>query len=168
MVFGFRFEKSKDTVPGDILLSTAFLSYVGCFSKGYRVDLEEKHWSPYFKKLDPPIPLAPGLDCMTQLTDDAQVAQWNNQGLPTDRVSTENATIMINSARWPLLIDPQLQGIKWVKNMYADSLTVIRSVYLFFFFKSDKLYVVSEKIALHFFEYCKFINFSLLFERLNL
>lgn len=42
------------------------------------------------------------------LTDDAQVATWNNEGLPTDTMSTENATILTNSARWPLMIDPQL------------------------------------------------------------
>lgn len=42
------------------------------------------------------------------LTDDAQVAGWNNEGLPTDTMSTENATILTNSARWPLMIDPQL------------------------------------------------------------
>lgn len=113
-------------MPGDILLSTAFLSYVGCFTRSYRIDLETKYWLPFFQKLNPAIPLAPGLDCLTLLTDDAQVAQWNNEGLPNDRMSTENATIMINSTRWPLMIDPQLQGIKWVKNKYADQLTVLR------------------------------------------
>lgn len=42
------------------------------------------------------------------LTDDAQIASWNNEGLPTDSMSSENATILTNSARWPLMIDPQL------------------------------------------------------------
>lgn len=42
------------------------------------------------------------------MTDDAQIAAWNNEGLPADRMSTENATILTNSARWPLMIDPQL------------------------------------------------------------
>lgn len=47
-------------------------------------------------------------------------------GLPSDRMSTENATILINSTRWPLMIDPQLQGIKWIKNRYGDDLIVVR------------------------------------------
>ena len=37
------------TIPGDILLVTAFISYVGCFTKPYRIELMEKHWLPYFK-----------------------------------------------------------------------------------------------------------------------
>lgn len=47
-------------------------------------------------------------------------------GLPTDKMSAENATIFINSARWPLIIDPQLQGIKWIKNTYGKDLNVLR------------------------------------------
>ena len=40
--------------------------------------------------------------------------------------STENATILTNSIKWPLMIDPQLQGIKWIKNRFEKRLTVIR------------------------------------------
>ena len=28
--------------------------------------------------------------------------------------------------RWPLIIDPQLQGLKWIKSQYGDALVVIR------------------------------------------
>lgn len=41
-------------------------------------------------------------------------------------MSAENATIFINSARWPLIIDPQLQGIKWIKTTYGKDLNVLR------------------------------------------
>ena len=47
---------------------------------------------------------------MTLVVDDAVVAGWNNEGLPSDRMSTENATILTTCERWPLMIDPQLQG----------------------------------------------------------
>merc|ERR1711871_1057010 len=40
-------------------------------------------------------------------------------GLPSDSVSIENATIVMNSSRWPLMIDPQLQAINWVRNMVS-------------------------------------------------
>ena len=59
--------------------------------------------------LQVPIPCTPGMDPLTMLTDDAQIASWNNEGLPSDRMSTENATILCNCERWPLMIDPQLQ-----------------------------------------------------------
>lgn len=42
------------------------------------------------------------------LADDAIIANWNNNGLPTDEVSLENAAIFTNCSRWPLLVDPQL------------------------------------------------------------
>lgn len=73
-----------------------------------------------------PIPITEGLDPLTLLTDDADVATWNNQGLPSDRMSTENATILCNTERWPLIVDAQLQGIKWIKNKYGSELKAIR------------------------------------------
>lgn len=80
------------------------------------------------KKLPKQIPLSLGFigaNVLSLLTDDALIAQWNNEGLPSDMMSTENATILTNSVKWPLMIDPQLQGIKWIKNRYKD-LIVIR------------------------------------------
>ncbi|CAH1639911.1 unnamed protein product [Spodoptera littoralis] len=77
-------------------------------------------------KVAPPIPITEGLDPLTMLTDDTTIAMWQNEGLPSDRMSTENATILSNSDRWPLMIDPQLQGVKWIKQKYGDKLRVIR------------------------------------------
>ncbi|MEJ1273094.1 hypothetical protein NN561_003953 [Cricetulus griseus] len=51
-------------------------------------------------------------------------AKITNEGLPADRMSMENATILINCERWPLMVDPQLQGIKWIKNKYGEELRV--------------------------------------------
>ncbi|KAK2951927.1 putative Dynein beta chain, ciliary [Blattamonas nauphoetae] len=118
------FKKQETTLVGDVLLASAFISYVGPFTKKYRVDLLENKWIPFMKKNN--IPLSDGIDVLHLLTDDAQIAQWNNEGLPTDRLSTENAVIVTTCERWPLLIDPQLQGIQWIRNKFAEDLTVIR------------------------------------------
>jgi len=109
------FKEQANTLPGDVLLTTAFISYVGCFIKQYRLDLMNNCWIPFLQKLSFPIPVTLDLDPLSLLTDGAQVASWNNEGLPNDRMSTENATILTNAERWPLMIDPQLQGIKWIK-----------------------------------------------------
>ena len=58
--------------------------------------------------LQPAVPFTDELDPLSLLTDDAQIAIWNNEGLPSDRMSTENATILTNTDRWPLMIDPQV------------------------------------------------------------
>lgn len=82
-------------------------------------------WLPYLGKLPYPIPVTEGLDPLTMLVDDAAIAAWSNEGLPGDRMSIENATILTSCERWPLMIDPQLQGIKWIKTRYGDDLKVM-------------------------------------------
>ena len=83
-----------------MLLVAAFISYIGCFTKHYRLTLVHNNWIPFLtKELETPIPLTPGFDPLSLLTDDAQVASWNNCGLPSDRMSTENAAILMNSER---------------------------------------------------------------------
>ncbi|XP_065591372.1 dynein axonemal heavy chain 17 isoform X1 [Cyrtonyx montezumae] len=120
------FREQEKTLCGDVLLITAFVSYVGYFTKKYRAELMENHWIPYLQGLKVPIPTTPGLDPLSLLTDAADVATWSNQGLPSDRTSTENATILCNTQRWPLVVDAQLQGIKWIRNKYGEQLKAIR------------------------------------------
>jgi dynein heavy chain len=59
------------------------------------------------------------------LTDDATRARWASEGLPTDPLSVENGAIMTAASRWALMIDPQLQGVKWVKSREAAAGLVI-------------------------------------------
>ncbi|KAM6297472.1 dynein axonemal heavy chain 17 [Aegotheles albertisi] len=120
------FREQEKTLCGDVLLVCAFVSYIGYFTKRYRAELLEKHWIPFLGQLEVPIPITPGLDPLSLLTDDADVATWSNQGLPSDRTSTENATILCNTQRWPLVVDAQLQGIKWIRNKYGEELQAIR------------------------------------------
>ena len=102
-------------LPGDVLLVASFIAYLGCFTKQYRTELLEKKWMPFLKQLNArmvPIPMSQGFlgsDVLSLLTDDATIAGWNNEGLPSDAMSTENATILTQSIKWPLMIDPQLQ-----------------------------------------------------------
>ena len=120
------YRDSTKTIPGDMLIVTAFVSYVGCFTKKYRMDLLQRSWVPQLKKLSPGVAMSDDVDPLAVLTEDAQIAEWNTHGLPSDRMSSENATILVSSQRWPLMIDPQLQGLKWIKNMYGKDLQVIR------------------------------------------
>uniref|UniRef100_A0A8C9XQ20 Dynein axonemal heavy chain 17 n=1 Tax=Sander lucioperca TaxID=283035 RepID=A0A8C9XQ20_SANLU len=121
-----NFKKQERTLCGDVLLITAFISYLGYFTKRYRLQLMDNTWRPYLSQLEVPIPVTPDLDPLTMLTDGADIAAWQNEGLPADRMSTENATILTSCQRWPLMVDPQLQGIKWIKTKYGENLRVIR------------------------------------------
>lgn len=64
---------------------------------------------------------------MQVLVDEALVASWVKEGLPSDPTSVQNGTILNNSERWPLIMDPQLQGIVWIKEREAkNDLKVVR------------------------------------------
>ena len=100
-------------IVGDVLMSAAFISYAGPFTKIYREWMTNQKFIEYFRKFN--IPMTADLNPVNMLVDEATKAEWNNEGLPTDIVSIENGTILVNSARYPLMIDPQLQGIFWIK-----------------------------------------------------
>lgn len=70
-------------------------------------------WSKYIA--DRKVPITEGIDPLNILANEALMSKWANEGLPADRISSENAAIITNCARWPLIIDPQLQGSKWIK-----------------------------------------------------
>jgi dynein heavy chain len=105
-------------IPGDVLIACSFASYVGVFTRQYRENCIEE-----FKQFlsSHNVPLGPKPDPLAILCTDADVAKWAGQGLPSDRVSSENGAILSNSQRWCLMIDPQLQGIVWIKNKEADN-----------------------------------------------
>jgi len=69
------------------------------------------------------VPITEGINPLEVLANEAMMSKWANEGLPADKISIENASIITNCARWPLMIDPQLQGSKWIKQKYDDQLT---------------------------------------------
>jgi len=93
-------------VIGDVLLASAFVSYVGPFNKAFRDRIINDNFVEFFNKNN--IPMSPAANPLLVLSDEATVAGWNNFGLPPDRVSTENGAILTNSERYSLIIDPQL------------------------------------------------------------
>ena len=73
------------------------------------------------------MPMSAKPNPLALLTSEAGIATWKGQGLPDDTVSVENGAIVSCTERWPLLIDPQLQGIGWVREREADNgLVVLR------------------------------------------
>lgn len=67
--------------------------------------------------LDENVPMSPDWTLVGFLTDKTTVREWNLQGLPTDLFSTENGVIITRANRWPLIIDPQCQAWRWIKNL---------------------------------------------------
>lgn len=54
------------------------------------------------------------------LGDKVKIQTWNIAGLPKDDTSIQNGIIIDSAKRWPLMIDPQTQANKFIKNMGKD------------------------------------------------
>ncbi|XP_033628553.1 dynein heavy chain 7, axonemal-like isoform X2 [Asterias rubens] len=111
-------------LTGDVLISSGLVAYLGAFTSAYRQD-QLKEW--FDEVIQMGIPCSPEFSLSSTLGDQVQIRQWNIAGLPTDSFSVENGIIISNARRWPLMIDPQGQANKWVKNMEkANNLHVIK------------------------------------------
>ena len=106
------------TVMGDCLLAAEFVSYIGPFTANFRQDLLNNIWVQNIKNKG--IPLTENIDPVSFLSSKADIARWKNEGLPEDDMSLQNATIITSCSRWPLIIDPQLQGTTWLKGFYRE------------------------------------------------
>ncbi|XP_054113715.1 dynein axonemal heavy chain 7 isoform X7 [Callithrix jacchus] len=111
-------------LTGDILISAGVVAYLGAFTSTYRQN-QTKEWTTLCKGRN--IPCSDDYSLMGTLGEAATIRTWNIAGLPSDSFSIDNGIIIMNARRWPLMIDPQGQANKWIKNMEkANSLHVIK------------------------------------------
>ena len=106
------FAVRQQTLIGDVMLGSAFVSYIGSFNADFRDDLVKNKWVP--DMVERSLPMTVGITPIEVLANEAEIAQWSNEKLPSDVISVQNGAIICNSARWPLMTDPQLQGINWI------------------------------------------------------
>ena len=115
-------KSQSDSLLGDVVVATAFLSYGGPFQMSFRAKLIAE-WVCVVERNG--IQISKDYSVNNVLGNEKEIQTWNNQGLSTDAFSTQNALIIKSSNRWPLVIDPQGQASKWLKAMYGDSLKVL-------------------------------------------
>ncbi|XP_067302544.1 dynein axonemal heavy chain 12 [Pseudorasbora parva] len=113
-----------DNLTGDVLISAGVIAYLGAFTASFRNDCT-KMWAKLCKSKK--IPSSDDFSLSKTLGDPIKIRAWNIAGLPTDIFSIDNGVIVSNSRRWPLMIDPQGQANKWVKNSEREhNLNVIK------------------------------------------
>ncbi|KAK9410832.1 Dynein axonemal heavy chain 7 [Crotalus adamanteus] len=116
--------KQYVNLTGDILISSGIVAYLGAFTSHYRQN-QARDWILTCKARG--IPCSDDFSLTTTLGEAVKIRAWNIAGLPSDLFSIDNGIIISNARRWPLMIDPQGQANKWVKNMEkANSLHVIK------------------------------------------
>ncbi|NXK27218.1 DYH3 protein, partial [Arenaria interpres] len=109
---------------GDVLLSSGTVAYLGAFTVDYRLKCQ-KQWQVLCNEKN--IPCSSDFSLSNTLGDPVKIRAWQIAGLPIDSFSIDNGIIVSNSRRWALMIDPQRQANKWVKNMEKNNkLSVIK------------------------------------------
>ncbi|KAG7262162.1 hypothetical protein CRUP_003824 [Coryphaenoides rupestris] len=117
-------QHTYDNLTGDVLISAGVIAYLGAFTAAFRQDCA-KIWTKLCQSRK--IPSSDDFSLSETLGDPIKIRAWNIAGLPTDSFSIDNGVIVSNSRRWPLMIDPQGQANKWVKNSEKDNnLSVIK------------------------------------------
>ena len=104
----------QSVLLGNVLLTAAFVSFIGIFNSKYRRKLLNVHWIPDVQERQ--IHVLGSFHPLHQLADESTIAKWTKEGLPVDPIAQENAGIINTTQRWCLIVDPQIQAITWLKS----------------------------------------------------
>ncbi|XP_056424426.1 dynein axonemal heavy chain 14 isoform X2 [Hyla sarda] len=114
-----RLDLRLQGIIGDVLVSAAFIVYCGVFTSEYRAQLMGQ-WLEFCKAYR--IPVSEDYSFIQAMAAESEVTRWHSEGLPPDPYSIENAILVKNGQRWPLLIDPHGQAYKWICQMEGSKL----------------------------------------------
>ncbi|CAL8109272.1 unnamed protein product [Orchesella dallaii] len=110
-------------IIGDVLIGAAVVAYLGPFTVDFRSGCVEK-WQQLCSSMK--VPCSEIFSLTNTLGDPIKIRSWHLAGLPVDTFSVDNGIIVTNARRWPLMIDPQAQASKWIRNLEKpNSLSVI-------------------------------------------
>ncbi|KAK7883891.1 hypothetical protein WMY93_027014 [Mugilogobius chulae] len=119
-----QFEQEIINIVGNVFIAAACVAYYGAFTSHYRQLLIDQ-WIKRCQELN--IPISSSFSLIKILGDPYVIRQWNTEGLPRDTVSTENAILVTQGRRWPLMIDPQDQANRWIRSKESkNGLKVIK------------------------------------------
>ena len=111
---------SVNAMAGSSLLAAGFLVYLADETEHVRkMQLEEWHEAfvqgGLLTSKGPKVGAPGGFSMQTFLSTEGELLRWKGQGLPTDKLSSENAIVILNAHYTPLIIDPSSQALEWLK-----------------------------------------------------
>jgi dynein heavy chain len=112
-------EEEEKSLLANVIISASILGYSGPFTTEYRKEFI-KSVIDFIREENITYKASGEFNIQNILSDPVTIRQWTFNGLPADDLSIENAIITTKSKRWPLIIDPQMQANKWIKNFYKD------------------------------------------------
>eukprot|EP00702_Spironucleus_salmonicida_P008256 EST49547.1 Dynein heavy chain [Spironucleus salmonicida] len=128
-----KLQKIQRQYVGDCLVTSAMMSYAGGFTFEFRNRLIQAWVSDCS---DRKIPLSIEFDDKNNikqyrpellLVSDVEVLNWGSEGLPSDELSVMNGVMITRTSKWPLIIDPQLQTSRWIKEKEKSNQLIVRT-----------------------------------------
>ncbi|CAL6054637.1 Dynein_heavy chain [Hexamita inflata] len=124
-----KLAKINKNYVGDCLITAAFMNYAG----GFTHDFREKLIQNLVKEVvDRKIPASASLTSQFRpeklLIQDVEILRWGSEGLPSDELSVQNGCLVTRTTKWPLVIDPQLQAVRWIKEKEKENKLVVVSL----------------------------------------
>ena len=101
-----QLETEMSLVPVKALISSAYLTYLGGQNESFR----EKTLQEWLTTIR-----VESYSFKNFLSSEAQMLTWKKEKLPADSLSMENAIMILNSQKTPLIIDPATQATEWLK-----------------------------------------------------
>nr|XP_034195921.1 dynein heavy chain 7, axonemal-like isoform X1 [Osmia lignaria] len=120
VVLGERYHR----LTGDVVIASGVVAYLGPFTMPFRL----QQMSMWIQRCtDLKVICSTDFQLRDILGEAVLIRSWNIFGLPNDAYSVDNGIIITNARRWPLIIDPQGQANRWIKNMERkNNLNIIR------------------------------------------
>ena len=128
------------SIAGNALLSAGFVTYLADEQEAFRAEVLEQ-WGQSLivaglsttgqgeggKLAGRASMNTGGFSLMGFLSSEGELLRWKSQGLPADKLSSENAITILNAPQPPLIIDPSSQATEWLKT-YLQTLGAIECV----------------------------------------
>jgi len=110
-------KEQLDVLLGNVFLAAASVAYHGPFTGSFR-ELIMSSWMEHIAELQ--LPFSESYSLQAILGDPIQIRDWSSKGLPSDSISVTNGILVSHCMSYPLMIDPQSQANKWIKNMELE------------------------------------------------
>ncbi|XP_053995911.1 dynein axonemal heavy chain 7-like isoform X3 [Hylaeus anthracinus] len=105
-------------LTGDVVIASGVVAYLGPFTMPFRI----RQIAIWIQRCtDLRVICTKDFQLRDVLGDPVLIRSWNIFGLPNDAYSIENGIIVESARRWPLIIDPQGQANRWIRNMEREN-----------------------------------------------
>lgn len=136
-------EEIKNNVrllPYKSLLSAGYIIYTGKDDEKIRLK-KLNEWKQMLKDSS--------FSFIKFMCTESQLLKWKTEGLPADELSMENAIMLRNTVKTPIIFDPATQATEWLKSTLKNEEGAVE-----FFTQNDPKYNTKLEIAIRFGKTC--------------